>query len=42
MLFKYDGHWNETGHRIAAEAVLEYLKENPGICDTRGAGETIP
>ena len=41
-LLKYDGHWNETGHRLAAEAVLEYLKENPGICDTRGASETIP
>ena len=28
-----DGHWNATGHRWAAEAILEWLKRNPGVCD---------
>ena len=41
MYFEHDPHWNETGHRLAAKAVLEYLKENPGICDTREAMETV-
>lgn len=40
MRFAHDRHWNETGHRWAAEAVLEYLKENQGICDTRTAIES--
>ena len=29
----WDGHWNATGHRRAAEAILEWLKANPGVCD---------
>ena len=32
--FQNDGHWNATGHRWAAEALLEYLKQNQEICDT--------
>ena len=28
-----DVHWNATGHRWAAEAVLEWLKENQDVCD---------
>ena len=28
-----DGHWNATGHRWAAEAILEWLKANPEVCD---------
>lgn len=35
MRFAHDYHWNEIGHRRAAEAVLEYLKANPSICDTQ-------
>ena len=27
-----DWHWNVAGHQWAAEALLEYLKENPEIC----------
>ena len=27
-----DRHWNVQGHQWAAEALLEYLKENPEIC----------
>ena len=42
MHFERDPHWNEVGHRIAAEAVLEYLKENTGVCETRDAVETVP
>lgn len=40
MHFAHDRHWNETGHRWAAEAVLEYLKENQGVCDTKSAIES--
>ena len=29
----HDDHWNPTGHRWAAEALLEYLKQHPEICD---------
>ena len=28
-----DAHWNPTGHQWAAEAVLEWLKENQEVCD---------
>ena len=35
MVLVHDRHWNETGHRRAAEAILEYLKQNREICDTR-------
>ena len=28
-----DGHWNATGHRWAAEAIWEWLKANPEVCD---------
>ena len=36
-----DGHWNEQGHQWAAEALFEYLKENPEIC-TRPADTETP
>lgn len=42
MRFEHDPHWNEIGHRLAAEAVLEYLKENRWICGTPEAGEPVP
>ena len=29
----HDGHWNPAGHRWAAEALLEHIKEHPAICD---------
>ena len=32
--FQHDGHWNAAGHQWAAEALLEYLKQNQEICDT--------
>jgi len=28
----HEAHWNPTGHRWAAEVLLEYLKQNQGIC----------
>ena len=29
----HDRHWNATGHQWAAEAVLEWLKQNQEVCD---------
>ena len=29
-------HWNAAGHQWAAEAVLEYLKQNPAVCRAAG------
>ena len=29
----HDLHWNPTGHRWAAEALLEYLKQHPEVCN---------
>ena len=31
--FRFDIHWNATGHQWAAEAVLEWLKRNQEVCD---------
>ena len=28
----HNRHWNATGHRRAAEAILEWLKRNPDVC----------
>ena len=28
----HDDHWNAAGHRWAAEALMEYLKENRDVC----------
>lgn len=32
-IWPHDLHWNPTGHRWAAEVLLEYLREHPQICD---------
>ena len=37
----HDAHWNIAGHRWAAEALLEYLKQNQEIC-TRRKSPTSP
>ena len=34
--FRHNLHWSAAGHRSAAEAVLQYLAQNQGICDSRG------
>ena len=39
--WEHDDHWNTAGHRWAAEALLEYLKENQEIC-TRRKSPTSP
>jgi hypothetical protein len=27
--YTYDSHWNEAGHRLAADTVADYLREYP-------------
>ena len=34
--FPHDFHWNAVGHRWAAEALLEYLERNQGVCRPEG------
>lgn len=29
LYFRYDGHWTPAGHRVAAEAIFNYLINNP-------------
>lgn len=31
--FAHDGHWSADGHRWAAQAISQYLDQNPGICE---------
>lgn len=31
--WRFDGHWNATGHQWAAETVMEWLKANQDVCD---------
>ena len=38
----HDVHWNIAGHQWAAEALIEYLKENQEICTTRKRPTTPP
>ena len=40
--FAHDGHWNATGHRWAAEALLEYLKQNQDVCGEAAVKEERP
>ena len=35
--FAHDGHWSAQGHQWAAEALLEWLRENPQVCDDADA-----
>ena len=34
--FKHDWHWNKDGHLWAAEALLEWLRDNQDVCSERG------
>ena len=34
--WKHDFHWNKNGHLWAAEALLEWLRNNQDVCDERG------
>ena len=38
----HDGHWNTAGHQWAAEALLEYLKQNQAICTMRARPTSPP
>ena len=40
--WEHDDHWNTAGHRWAAEALLEYLKENQEICTRRKSPNSPP
>lgn len=33
LYFKVDGHWNEAGHRYAAETLFEHLAEHPRLLE---------
>lgn len=33
LRWKHDGHWNPLGHRLAAEALVEWLAGNRRVCD---------
>lgn len=37
--WSHDEHWNVTGHRWAAEALFEYLKQHPETCGGGVAGK---
>ena len=41
-IWEHDGHWNTAGHQWAAEALLEYLKQNQAICTTRKSPASPP
>ena len=32
----HNAHWSPTGHRWAAEALLEWLREHQDVCEPRG------
>lgn len=34
--WKHDIHWSENGHLWAAEALLEWLRDNQNVCDEKG------
>ena len=34
--WQHDIHWSPTGHRWAAEALLEWLREHQDVCEPRG------
>ena len=40
--WEHDDHWNAAGHRWAAEALLEYLKQNQAICTIRKSPTAPP
>jgi len=33
--WRHDGHWNERGHEVAAEMIVDYLRTHPQICARR-------
>ena len=37
--FEHDPHWNAAGHQWAAEAVLEWLEQNPDACASRASDQ---
>lgn len=38
--FRRDEHWTPQGHRWVAEALWEYLKSRPYLCEPAGAGDS--
>ena len=40
--WRHDYHWNEQGHQWAAEALLEWIKENQEVCHPEPAAGSQP
>ena len=38
----HNSHWSPAGHRWAAEALFDYVRDRPGVCLAPGGDEPVP